>query len=636
MHRFVPAVATGVLALASGVVRAEPTEPLALENPLTPWHNCSACHRFVNDGPHAGEPNVSPMLWQGSMMANAARDPVFWAGVALASQDAPEQTDDCIRCHAPRAFLEGRGGAIAIDELQPDDLGGVSCDLCHRMVDDGVTPAGNARYVLDDDAVMGFVPRRGPWTYAEGEPAPPHPWSHDAAFLASSRSCGTCHDVTTAQPRLDDRGEPTGGGFNEQRTYSEWLGSALAQPGDDFRSCQDCHMPQVVDVPGCEMHALNGDTHPLGRRHDLVGANRHMMGILRELYGAGGTMEVPDFHYDDSIAQVDELLATSATLTIEAPAQVDLGLGLAELSVTVENHTGHKLPTGYAEGRVMWLQVVARYQEETVWSSGQWQAGEGLVDDPQLRRYEAIAERYADGTQLHLLLNDHWLVDNRIPPRGLLPNVETDPVGDRYTLRPDGTWPNYDRANYGFGPAEVVDATPGEPDELVVDVRLLYVINTPQYVDVLVADNQTNDAGQRVADLFADYGAPEPMVVAEASVSVPLVGLVPPPAADSSGGPATDTSATVSGTTETSAAEDPPPTADGVSSSASTAATGDDSDGSGCACRAAHSGPGGGLGWLWPLVAFGYHRGRGRRARLRAAATGPSADGSRRLRPRQR
>ncbi|MCH9681834.1 MAG: cytochrome c family protein [Deltaproteobacteria bacterium] len=569
-------VAGGALA-CPGVARAVPAEPLALQNPITPWHNCSACHRFPNDVKRLDEPNRSPMLWQGSMMANSARDPVFWAGVAIAAQDEPTETVDCVRCHAPRAFLEGRGGAIAIDELQPDDFGGVSCDLCHRMVDDGVTAAGNARYVIDDVAVDGLVPRRGPWTYAPGEPSPPHPWTDDADHLASSRMCGTCHDVTTGRERVGDDGVGLGVGFNEQRTYSEWLGSVYAQPGDDFRSCQSCHMPAVEDVAGCEMHALNGDTHPQGRRHDLVGSGRHMMGILQQLYGSAGTQTIPDFHFDDSMERVDQFLTEAATVQIEAPAMVDVAAGLQDLLVTVTNESGHKLPTGYSEGRVMWLELTASYQGQRLWSSGEWAPGVGLVDDPQLRRYEAIAERFADGEQLHLLHNDHWVVDHRIPPRGLLPDLETDPVGGRYPLQPDGTWAHFDEVSYAFAGRAVEDATPGEPDTLTIEARLLLVVNTPEYVEFLAAANQTNDAGDRVSELFADYGEPEPLVVATASVDVPLTGLSDPPSADSTGA---GTSTTASD--ETTGATTPMGT--GSTAATTSGAAADDGADQGCGC----------------------------------------------------
>ncbi|MEM6996813.1 MAG: multiheme c-type cytochrome, partial [Myxococcota bacterium] len=238
---------SGVYLLVPAALAA-PTEPETLLVPLDPAGTCLDCHAFPNPVDREDEPAFAPVLWQGSMMANAARDPVFWAAVAIADQDAPGQTIDCIRCHAPKAFLEGRGDATQMDALLPDDLDGVSCDLCHRLVDDGATPAGNARYTVDDLVGVKGVPRRGPWTYGPRDLAPSHDWAGPDPHIASSRSCGTCHDVTTEAERVDEDGNGLGVGFGEQRTYSEWLGSAFAAPGEDFRSCQDCHMPAVADV----------------------------------------------------------------------------------------------------------------------------------------------------------------------------------------------------------------------------------------------------------------------------------------------------------------------------------------------------------------------------------------------------
>ena len=538
------------VALASGLTilpwtaGAAPTEPLSLEHYVRPNLECSTCHLFLNPPELADEPNVSPQAYAGSLMANSARDPVFWAGVAIAAQDAPGETEDCIRCHAPVAFLEGRGDAIAVDELEPADLDGVSCELCHRMIDDFETPAGNARFVIDDEAEGSTVPRRGPWTYAPNED-PQHPTSDDNAFLASSRSCGTCHDVTTPRERVDGEGQPMGVGFNEQRTYSEWLGSAYAEEGGPLaRSCQDCHMPAVADVAGCMGFNLGGKTHATGgRRHELVGLNLGALTLVEALYSkeVGGPIE--SAYFDFAREHVEALRTQSATIELEAPAEVDLTLGIDSLTVTVTNETGHKLPSGYAEGRVMWIELVASYDDAVVYSSGLWdEARQVFQDDEQLRRYEALAEDFDDGTQLHLLRNNHWIVDSRIPPRGLTPNLETDPVGDRYALQDDNTWPHFDTALYAFPPA-VVAEEPDAASDLLVRARLLYLINTPDYVEFLVEINDTNDAGTALAGLFEEHGPPAPIVLAEQTLTIPLSGLESATTGDagSSGGEDTTT-----------------------------------------------------------------------------------------------
>jgi MYXO-CTERM domain-containing protein len=527
------AVALAALATASPRrAGAAPTE--SLQNQLTYDFMCEACHTYANNPMAQDLPPHAPGAYAGTLMANAARDPVFWAGVALAADDAPGETEDCVRCHAPRAFLEGRGDAIASDELIPPDFDSVTCEVCHRAIDDGETPAGNARYVLDDVLVDGEPPRRGPWGYTgpDDPPLPPHPIVQDLEFLPSSRLCGTCHDVTTGRERVDDQGVGMGVDFNEQRTYSEWLGSAYAQPGEDFRSCQDCHMA-LVEAPaaGCLEYESLGYYQAGARRHLLLGANAQALRIIAD-NSPGADVDA----IETTLELFDDFLAGAASLEVEFPASVDLQAGLDALPVRVTNQTGHKLPTGYSEGRVMWLEVQASYAGELVWSSGLWD-GAAIEDDAQVRRYEAIAERWSDGIRNHLLLNDHWLLDTRIPAKGASPNPETDPVGDRYALQPDDTWPHYDEHSYGFGPAQIADQTPEDAgdDELDLQVRLLYLINEQSYLDQLRDDNVVNEAGQAVWDMVLEDGGPQPVVLATAAASVPLTGLEPPPPGDGDG-----------------------------------------------------------------------------------------------------
>lgn len=592
------AAALGVATMSLTVptfAHAAPTT--SLDNPLVPAIECDSCHTYPNDDPNAQEPLYAPTVgWQGSLMANAARDPVFWAGVALASQDQvePNETEDCIRCHSPNAFLSGRGSAIAMEELEPADLDGVTCELCHRMVDDPEVEPGNARYTLDDTLVGQTVARRGPFDYTDTIPPPPHAFAADP-YTGSSELCGTCHDVTTHRERVDDQGNPMGMDFNEQRTYSEWAGSAFAEEGADFRSCQDCHMPPVQNMAGCQQHR-NVYLHATGgRRHDLVGANIGMLEILRSEYGDSGSALIDDAIFDIAIDRARELLATAATLEVSAmPASVDLAQGLSGLELTVTNESGHKLPTGYSEGRVMWVELVVTYRDQEVYTSGKWDPRTSSFEtDDQLRTYEGIAEDIADGTTFHLLRNNHWVLDTRIPPRGLTPNPQTDPVGDRYALQDDGTWPHFDIFGYAFEPRDdVFDATPddAQDDELQVSARLLYLINSPEYLQVLVDDNQTNDAGVFASMLFDEAGGPQPLELARAEVTVPISGF-PEPSDDS--GTSGDDGKASTGTPPTTdgGAEDSTTGTPGTTAETDTEGAGAGGGGGGCGCSNTSSSP---------------------------------------------
>ncbi len=597
---------------------AVPTQPGELVNPMLPPDNCVFCHDFDNPAPAAAEPAWSPVrTWSGTMMANASRDPVFWAGVGVANQDAPGETILCVRCHSPRAFLEGNGNATTMEELTVDQQSGVECEVCHRAMEDVGVPPGNAQYTIDDVFGVGVVPRRGPWDYSDGVALPLHDWLYDP-YISSSRLCGTCHDVTTSVERVDDAGIGMGTPFNEQRTYSEWVNSAYAQPPMET-TCQDCHTPEVPDIAGCFQNSAAGETHATGGvRHDLLGANTFMLELLKSEYGSSGTNDVQDIYYDTAIAQSANFLATAATVEVTGPSDVDLTAGLSGIDVTVTNNTGHKLPSGYSEGRVMWIEVLAEYNGQRVYSSGAWDQTTGIEDDAQIRRYEAIAEEWATGTEFHLLLNNYWVVDNRIPPLGLTQDVETDPVGNRYTLQGDGTWPNFDTHSYAFGPDDVVfDETPDDEtdDELLVTVRLRYLINTPEYIDFLA--NSGTDAGMHVGMLFDTAGGAVPTTLAEQTLSIPIVGFGaegPPPGTSTgsstgdsttSDGPTTTTSADGSSGGPMATTTNPSTSGDG-SSGDGTSTDGGDDDGGGCnGCRTGGTGAGAPWGWLW-IVGIAY------------------------------
>ncbi|MFZ1947189.1 MAG: hypothetical protein WAW06_06550, partial [bacterium] len=70
----------------------QPHEGAILEDPDVA---CASCHGNYDV---ANEPWY---VWRGSMMSQAARDPFFYACMAVAEQDAPSVGDICIRCHTP-------------------------------------------------------------------------------------------------------------------------------------------------------------------------------------------------------------------------------------------------------------------------------------------------------------------------------------------------------------------------------------------------------------------------------------------------------------------------------------------------------------------------------------------------------
>jgi len=163
---------------------------------------CAACHKTGQVGSYDG--------WSGSLMAQAGRDPLFFAQLATANQDVPGVGYYCLRCHVPNSIITGNAYEPTGSRLDAFDHDGVMCHFCHTLIDPvnerGTTfqdridgqqlelmknkPAqyGNAMFVV---AIGGQ--RRGP--YAEESIAfLPHEASY-AEFITRADFCGTCHEV---------------------------------------------------------------------------------------------------------------------------------------------------------------------------------------------------------------------------------------------------------------------------------------------------------------------------------------------------------------------------------------------------------------------------------------------------------
>jgi hypothetical protein len=229
------------------LVRMPGTQPgqVSLEDPT----RCLNCHA---DYDPAVEPGFN---WKGSMMAQSARDFLFWACMTVGAQDSiwaagePNATDICERCHFPKGWLEGRSDPTNASLMTGADFDGVQCDFCHRMWDPffettyagtregsdwlnywdetnaSGTPsqsAADATYAEDATLAQGIVQFNGSSFYANNLPPANYTEngsgqyfvSPDAAKRASFADanarhqmfysryhkskymCGTCHDVS--------------------------------------------------------------------------------------------------------------------------------------------------------------------------------------------------------------------------------------------------------------------------------------------------------------------------------------------------------------------------------------------------------------------------------------------------------
>ncbi|MFI4872134.1 MAG: GC-type dockerin domain-anchored protein [Phycisphaerales bacterium JB061] len=508
------------------------TQPLGLMTPIQASDQCSSCHGDF-DAEH--EP-FRP--WAASMMGQAARDPLFLAALTVANQDASFAGDMCIRCHSPGGWLEGRSTPTDGSGLMGTDLEGVNCNFCHRMVDPihdpGVDPdvdsliLGQLTDVPTTPHTGQFVVdpkdnRRGPYDLGE---FPYHNWL-EAPFQSSSNMCATCHDVSNPVMEKQPDGTYMPGTmgapaashnpydqFPIERTYSEWSQSAFADAPIDLAgrfapnlsavsSCQDCHMPPA-EAQGC----FFGDVRPQLSTHHLRGGNTWMLDAIRNLYPDSET-----YLSADSVALAKqksvELLQEASDMTL---TQVD-----DDLVVRITNYSAHKLPTGYPEGRRMWINV--QFFDETdalIAEHGAYNATTAELTTADTKVYEAklgISAALAPtigkpaGESFHFVLNNEWLKDNRIPPMGFnnadFDAVQAAPVAYTYA---DGQ--HWDDTTYTI-PAGAVRA----------DVKLNYQTASKEYIEFLRDENTTNMTGQIMYDQWVLAGKGPPVVMDDVSIS---------------------------------------------------------------------------------------------------------------------
>ncbi|MBK7643868.1 MAG: hypothetical protein IPJ19_12620 [Planctomycetes bacterium] len=515
------------------------TQPLTLQNTILDSTNCSSCHGYYDE---TQEPY---RRWASSMMGQAGRDPIFYATLAIANQDAAESGQLCLRCHAPGAFLDGRGApgdGSALDPAQ-GDLDGVTCNFCHRLTDPVYQPGISP---LDDQAVIAglteppvasphtgqyvidpYDRRRGPFDL--GPLFGYHAWEQSPYHL-DSRLCGNCHDVSnpafSRQPsgsyQLNATSQPhptqeAADEFPVERTFSEWSLSDYAKRaldtngrfGGDKRfvsSCQDCHMPKITGT-AC-IPVLGGAVRPDLPQHNFSGANSWVLSAVLSLYPGQTGM---------TAASVAASQARNRAM-LTAGSDLDLLYDASGLHVRVVNHGGHKLPTGYGEGRRAWVNV--RFFD----SLGQQIDERGAYDDNTAILTESNTKVYEirhgldaymsgvtglpQGPSFHFVLNNTVVKDNRIPPPGFTNygfyQIQDEPVAANYADC------QYWDDTLFVPPAGAASA----------QVRLYHQTTTKEYIEFLQNENTTNNAGQTAYNQWLAHGKSAPVQMQLATIDL--------------------------------------------------------------------------------------------------------------------
>jgi hypothetical protein len=179
--------------------------------------------------------------------------------------------------------------------------------------------------------------------------------------------------------------------------------------------------------------------------HEFIGGNAWVPQILQNPLWRLNSPDTAELN--NTIVQAQAMLQKAATVTVT----LTTGGSNKIARVRIINESGHKLPTGYPEGRRMWLNLKAYDDNDMLlFESGAYDPATAiLTQDAQLKVYEAklgltpelaaLDPGLMAGESFHFVLNNTYLKDNRIPPRGY-----TQAAFDQNGLRPVGaTYADY-------------------------------------------------------------------------------------------------------------------------------------------------------------------------------------------------
>jgi hypothetical protein len=354
-------LAVGALGVASGCDHGSaapeqeagpPIDPTTLYDPAV----CRTCH-----ADHFNQ-------WSGSMHAYSSQDPVFLAMNARGQRETDGGLGPfCVKCHAPMALMAGKTtNGLNLPELNaacsnppngvPTGCGflGVTCYFCHSIDSVDTAHAFNAAVTLASDGVMrGEVTNPVP-IGVHGAKYSPY---HDNQRAESAAMCGACHDIHA----------PPGGHI--ERTFQEWQTSPFsgldAGPEAGVTTCAQagCHM--TAD-PGVPIAAVPGKA-PFPSRtlyeHDFPAVDQAQK----------APTPFPNAQEEQQAVVQNLANGLQGALCVTPPGLVSVVLDTVGI--------GHDFPSGSAQDRRLWVEVIAYDQASNViYQSGVVPDGMSPVD----------------------------------------------------------------------------------------------------------------------------------------------------------------------------------------------------------------------------------------------------------------
>jgi MYXO-CTERM domain-containing protein len=467
---------------------------------------CKTCHDRASGDADAGGVLYMPYdTWVSTMMGNAIRDPLFQAALSVANQDVLGIGQWCLRCHSPTSYITGHGlppNGSALDDV---DRSGVSCEVCHRSMtaDGGTALVGNAQLFFETSLTM-----HGPYD-ADAGSIQAHRAAQDP-FTSASALCGQCHQVSNPVLKAAGSTRP----FPLDTTYLEWQQSSLSS-GPSGKTCQQCHMevfPGGHIVGSNGMGVRDGPARTDPRRHTFAGAN--VWGLDAVLAAAPELQPYADAFAATKAAALRSLAAAAEiTLVVEpGPLPADTRI---PVTVRVKNLTGHKLPTGYADGRRVFVELSVNGQVV----SGGYDADAGTLSGGTDLQVYAAEHGRADGGTDHLARHDTVLKDTRIPPLGFRPTVDTAPVGTTYLTDGNGAALGIAETTYSVQMPPLGAGDGG----VTITARLFHQATTRHYVEALAGANFTDGTGAQLLAIYQSTGRAAPVEMASTEITAALV-----------------------------------------------------------------------------------------------------------------
>ena len=307
-------VGLGMLLIGSAADR-KPREPATKTISFWPTYTCRGCHDQIVEQHLASSHEMS--------FTNPAFQAQYRKGLLLKAATDPQLYEDargCIACHEPVTYAMNGPKSVSLLEIDPK-MNGVTCDICHSMTGYRGAKPQNGNYIVEpSDRKLGPFKGQGDWHHIYSE------------LQTKSDICAVCHEAVNRH------------GLRIKATFTEWQESTFAQQGVH---CQDCHM----NVDG--FLTAGKPRFASGRAAAMSIGNAPQR---ERLY----THQFPGAH---SKTQIEGAI----TLAIEATPQNDSQNHTLGIDVTVDNsRTGHSMPSGSADLRLLWIEVMVRIGDEPI------------------------------------------------------------------------------------------------------------------------------------------------------------------------------------------------------------------------------------------------------------------------------